>query len=96
MLGELTVVEVSDNEISTEEIVTVKIDEDSILDVNPSDNTYKGEMLRFIGIDNTPGNYKIPVTMDYPEILIIVIIIFDKYHMYEILPENVRNQIIIY
>ena len=58
------------------------------------DNTYKGEILGFIGIDNTPSNYEIPVSMDFPEIFITVISIFDKYHMYEILPEEVKNQII--
>jgi len=57
------------------------------------DNTYKGEMLGFIGIDNT-SNFEIPVSMDYPEIFFTVISIFDKYHMYKILPEEVKNQLI--
>jgi len=58
------------------------------------DNTYKGEMLGFIGIDNTPSNFEMQVSMGYPDDLITTVSIFDKYHLYEVLPEELKNQII--
>jgi len=47
------------------------------------DNTYKGEMLGFIGIDNTPSNYEMPVSMDFPEMLSVYLIniICMKYYL---------------
>jgi len=56
------------------------------------DNTYKNELLGFIGIDNTPSNYTIP-SMTYPEIYVSFTKVFDKYHMWGLLPDQIKEAI---
>ncbi|OUM63146.1 hypothetical protein PIROE2DRAFT_61452 [Piromyces sp. E2] len=57
------------------------------------DNTYKGDMLGFIGIDNTPNNYdgELPV---YSPLYNTFLKVLDKYHMLELLPEETKRLII--
>jgi len=52
------------------------------------DNTYEGEILGFIGLDNTPNNYEDFSGMSHADSLVTVFKIFDKYHLWGLLSER--------
>jgi len=53
------------------------------------DNTYPNEVLGFIGLDNTPNNYTgNEVGNVYPKDFRPFVRIFDKYHLWGLLPER--------
>jgi len=52
------------------------------------DNTYQNEVLGFIGLDNTPSNTDEFSNPPFPEDLSEFVKIFDKYHLWGLLPEN--------
>jgi len=56
------------------------------------DNTYENKVLGFIGLDNTPNNYEYEEEVDYPENYTTFAKIFDKYHLWGLLPENQKKQ----
>ena len=59
------------------------------------DNTYEGEVLGFIGLDNTPSNYENFSDDDtpIPEDVYTYARIFDKYHLWGLLPEDQKKEL---
>jgi len=51
------------------------------------DNTYEDEVLGFIGLDNTPNNKDFD-RISYSDSLVTVFKIFDKYHLWGLLPDK--------
>jgi len=57
------------------------------------DNTFEDEVLGFIGLDNTPSNYDNYNAITYPEDVYIFAKIFDKYHLWGLLPESTIKEL---
>jgi len=52
------------------------------------DNTFQNEVLGFIGLDNSPSNYDNYEYIRYNGDIVIFSKIFDKYHLWGLLPES--------